>query len=230
MPTEVSGTKSCSRCQVTPANDPNPHCAHCCRRSGWLTPRSTRDDRRHGVAEHQPEDQHGGRLLNPGGEPQHQAEHYGRPHRCRGGDGGVSTHAERGIEGGRGAIAGPENDERDAEARPRRDAERERIRERVAEERLHLQAGRAEGGARERGGQRARQSNRLHDDRRGAAVRRSARQDLEDLTDWQRARAHHERQQEHACQQDQKSHEHAELTGTRQHAYRSGTRMYHSNS
>ena len=40
-PTAISGPNSRSRCQVTPENDPNPHCAHCCSRSGWLAPTST---------------------------------------------------------------------------------------------------------------------------------------------------------------------------------------------
>ena len=87
----------------------------------------------------------------------------------------VACKPGRRAEGRSDAHARAEHHDRNAEAGARRNAQSERICERVPEERLHLQPGDAEGGAGQERRERSRQANGLDHDRRAVARRRRPR-------------------------------------------------------
>ena len=71
--------------------------------------------------------------------------------------------------------AGDEHDDGHAERGAAGDAEHERVGQRVAEDRLHLRAAQAEGGAGEHGGDRPRQAHLAHDVEGAASLASSGR-------------------------------------------------------
>ena len=101
-------------------------------------PDEDRDDGRHGIAEHQAKDQYRRRVGDAARDDQDQSEHQRGADDCRGRDERVATDAGGRVERRRRAVARTEHDESDAEAGSGGNAERERIRERIPEQRLHL--------------------------------------------------------------------------------------------
>ncbi len=163
------------------------------------------------VAEHQAQDQDRRRVGDARRHGQDEGQDRDRP-----GDGGADQECVTAQAGGRAerrrhAHPGAEHHDGHAETGPRRDAEREGIGQRIAEERLHLQAGDPQGGAGEHRRQGARQPNRLHHDRGSRIRRRGPGEHADHDGDRHVRRAQRQRQHERGDEERDQTSQHQQL-------------------